>query len=203
MKNVNSASPTPELLWIEIPDLTFLIRRSQEGDRAAGAKLFNLAYPFLQKIAARVLRRASLERELAPEDLIHDAWLTRIRSRQAVINDRAHYIALLTMAMKGKLIDQVRQRNTLKRTSPAFPGNAGQPSPVSLGREDVLTLERELDRLEKIDPIPVKVVRLRYYGGCSWEETANALGITVKAARDECAFAERRLGVKLGRRSSL
>ena len=143
-----------------------------------------------------------MERQLAPQDLIHDAWLTRICSRRGAINDRGHYLALLTMAMKGELIDHARRRNTIKRTGPVFSWSAPPQNPAGVGPEDVLALERELVRLEKIDPKAAMVVRLRYYGGCSWEETANALGITVKVARGECAFAERRLGARLGKRSS-
>ena len=71
-------------------------------------------------------------------------------------------------------------------------------NPAGLGPEEILSLEREVERLEKLDPRAAMVVRLRYYGGCSWEETAGALGITVKMARGDWAFAARRLSERLG-----
>jgi RNA polymerase sigma factor (TIGR02999 family) len=192
-----SGSPTIPLAWVEIPDLTFLIRRSQKGDVAAGARLLDLAYPFLKQIASRLLRDGALEHQLAPQDLIHDAWLTRI-SRLGGINDRGHYLASVTLAMKGQLIDHARRAKSMKRTAPYAAGNATPMNPAGLGPEEILSLEREVERLEKLDPRAAMVVRLRYYGGCSWEETAGALGITVKMARGDWAFAARRLSERLG-----
>ncbi len=134
---------------MEIPDLTLLIRRSQAGDRAAGARLFDLAYPFLKRIAARLLRGDTLQRELAPQDLIHDTWLTRISSRNAArsaeINDLCHYLASMTTAVKSQLIDHARRRKSLKRTSPETAGPLPW-NPSGAGREESLALERELER---------------------------------------------------------
>lgn len=200
MSEFTTGIRTIPLPWVEIPDLTFLIRRSQGGDSAAGAKLFDLAYPFLERIASRLLRGGMLERNLAPRDLIHDAWLTRLSLKPRAINDRRHYLASLTLAMKGRLIDHARRAKSLKRTLPAGAGNsAAAPGPAP---EDILALERELERLEKLDRRAAMVVRLRYYGGCSWEETSAELGITVKMARGDWAFAARRLGKRLSPQSS-
>jgi RNA polymerase sigma factor (TIGR02999 family) len=194
---LTSISRSAPLAWAEIPDLTFLIRRSQRGDGAAVEKLLDLAYPVLRQIASRLLRGGALQHRLAPQDLIHDAWLTRI-SKQGAVKNRGHYLASLTLAMKGQLIDHARSAKAMKRTPPAPATKGTGINTASLGPEELLNLEREVERLEKVDPRAAMVVRLRYYGGCSWEETACALGITIKMARGDWAFAARRLGERLG-----
>jgi RNA polymerase sigma factor (TIGR02999 family) len=183
--------------WREIPDLTFLIRTSQSGDDEAAARLLDITYPFLKPIAARLIRGCSHRDGLEPQDLIHNAWLTRVRSRRADVTDRGHYLALLTMALRGELIDHIRRVKSLKRTSPSE-GALPQPD-AGLPREYVLALDREIHRLERIDQRAAGVIRLRYYGGCSWEETAHALGITIKVARGDWGFAVRWLGERLGK----
>lgn len=175
--------------WVEIPNLTFLIRRSQSGDPGAEDRFFQLAYPQLKAIASRLLSRFERDRSITPHDLVHDVYVDRLRSLRGGINDRGHYLAVVTEAMKNHLIDRARRAKARKRTAPSdgpgFPWRLAS----TLAYEEILALEREIKRIEVEDPRAAEVVRLRYYCGCSWDETAAAVGATVKMVRNDWEFA--------------
>jgi RNA polymerase sigma factor (TIGR02999 family) len=188
-----------ELTWSQLPDITLLIRKARAGNRKAEHRLFDLAYPFLSRIASGVLRRA-WNHPVGPLDVLHDVYLDRLRDRTTPINDRHHFLALAATAMKSDLKDRARRSTAKKRTPlekpfPAFPQNGAG----SLRFEERLALVRELERLEEFDLRAARVVQLRYYFGCSWEETAVALGATVKMVRTDWEFAAKWLGDRLGR----
>ena len=180
--------------WTELPEITVLIRRSQAGDRNAEGKLFTLAYSHLRDVAANLLRRTGLVQNACPHELVHDVYLGRLSGHKGVVNDRGHFLALATLAMKNELVDRARHNKAIKRTAPG-----ALPASVStLPHEDVMTLEEEVHALTKIDPRAAQVLRLRFYGGCSWEETAAAIGSSVKLVRNDWEFASRWLAHRLG-----
>lgn len=189
-----------ELSWSDLPNVTLLIRQSQAGDKQAEGQLFHLAYPYLQDIAARLLRRESERRSLSPLDLVHDVYLGRLQGWKGIIADRGHYLAFVTTAMRNELIDRARAARTQKRTAPqsgaAFPHRDASVLPY----EEIVALEREIERLQKLDWRAAQVVWLRYYGGCSWEETAAAVGATIKMVRTDWEFAATWLEQRLGKR---
>ena len=121
MSEFTSGSPTIPLAWVEIPDLTFLIRRSQKGDVAAGARLLDLAYPFLKQIASRLLRDGALERPTGAAGF-DSRCLADQDFELGGINDRGHYLASVTLAMKGQLIDHARRAKSMNARLPTRPG---------------------------------------------------------------------------------
>ena len=184
--------------WSDLPDVTLLIRQSQAGDKQAEGQLYRLAYPFLRDIAARLLRHESETRTLSPLDLVHDVYLGCLQGWKGAISDRGHYLALVTTAMRNELIDRARAARAQKRTIPADGTTFPYRNASALPYEEIVALEREIDRLEKLDWRAAQVIRLRYYGGCSWEETAAAIGATVKIARTDWEFAATWLEQRLG-----
>jgi RNA polymerase sigma factor (TIGR02999 family) len=188
-----------ETTWLDFPNLTLLIRQTQAGDRQAEAQLFHLVYPYLKKVASRLMRRTRTEHTLSEQDVVHDVYLGRLRGYRGAIADRGHYIAFVTTAMKNHLIDRARHSRTKKRTpvsAECFP----QLSPADLPYELILAVEREIGRIERMDWRVAQVVRLRYYAGCSWEETAAALGVSVKVVRNDWEFACEWLRKRLARK---
>ncbi len=178
-----------ELSWSDLPNVTLLIRKSQAGDEQAEGQLFHLAYPYLRDIAARLLRRESQRRTLSPLDLVHDVYLGRLRGCKGIIADRSHYLAFVTTAMRNELIDRARAARTQKRTIPATGGAFPHGNASGLAFEEIVALEREIERMQKFDWRAAQVVWLRYYGGCSWDETAAAVGATIKMVRTDWEFA--------------
>lgn len=185
--------------WGELPDITLLVRLSMRGDRNAADRLYQLAYPFLDRIAASLLRRERTPEEITSLDLIHDAYLDRMRVWHGPITERNHYLAIFTNAMKQQLVDRARRYGAQKRNPRQVAGFPLERA-SALSYEEVIALERELEKLGKDDLQAAQVVRLRYYGGCSWEETAAALGTTVKIARTDWEFASKWLRERLGQR---
>jgi RNA polymerase sigma factor (TIGR02999 family) len=187
-----------ELSWSNLPDVTLLIRQSQAGDKHAEGQLFHLAYPYLKDIAARLLRREPETRALSPLDLVHDVYLGRLQGWKGIISDRGHYLAFVTTAMRNELIDRARAAHSQKRTVPSSGPTFPRRNASALPYEEIVALEREIDRLEKLDWRAAQVVRLRYYGGCSWDETAAAVGATIKMVRTDWEFAANWLEQRLG-----
>jgi RNA polymerase sigma factor (TIGR02999 family) len=187
-----------QLTWNEHPELTLLIRRVQAGDKNAEREFFRVGYQHLRSLAANYLNRESLSGHQTPEDLLHDVYLSRLRSWAGDIQNRHHYTALVCLALRKELCDQARRRKAWKRTPPPLAEGRGLKS--RLCREDVLDIEREIDRLTEVDPRAAQVVCLRYYGGCSLEETGRATGASIKEVRNDWDFAARWLSKRLGRR---
>jgi len=114
------------------------------------------------------------------------------------VADRNHYLAVVTKAMKNQLVDRARKANTQRRTPTPFPGVSAN----HLAVVDILAIERELAEIDRTDPRAAHVVRLRYYGGCSWEETARATGVSVKMVRNDWGGAVKWLRKRLAPHSS-
>jgi len=172
------------------------------GDRHAENELFRLVYPALSRIASRLLhRRRNKQPDLSSNDLVHEVYLKCMREWRGNISERNHYLAVFTTAMKNQLIDRARRARTKKRTAP---DGSGFPFKrvTALDYEEIVALERELKRLEAVDFRAAQVVSLRYFAGCSWEETAAALASTLKTARMDWEFASKWLGERLGHKSS-
>ena len=188
-----------QISWTELPDVTILIRRSQSGDPTAEERLYRLVYPHLKDLASRMIRRHGDEDMLSPLDLVHDVYVGRLKGWKGAVADRGHYIAFVTNAMRNELIDQARRAKAQKRSRPSelqFP----LTHPSELTYEVILALEQEIEGIERADWRAAHVVRLRYYAGCSWEETAAAVDATIKMVRNDWEFASEWLKKRLGRR---
>jgi len=186
-----------DLSWADFPDLTLLIRRFHSGDREAERQFFRVGYRYLQKLAAIQLNRESLKGDTSPQDLLHDLYVHRIRTWDRTVNDRRHYAALISMALKDELRDRARRRRAQKRTAPERAAGHAKPN---RSMEDTIAIGRELECLEKVDPRAAHVVRLRCYAGCSWVETASVAGAPVKQVRKDWEFAANWLAKRFGRK---
>ncbi len=176
--------------WNDFPDLTLLIRRTNSGDKEAENLLFRIGYSHLCRLASRLLglENPRTRAEITPGDLLHDVYLGRIRKWNGPVTDRRHFTAVIAEAMRDELINRARRTGTIKRTM-----KHGFPERIvsSLPAEDLVSLNSELEHLRTYDPAAAEIVRLRYYGGCSWEETAVAAHVSVKVARTEWECAKK------------
>ncbi len=191
-----------EFSWTTFPDLTLLIRRFHGGDKDAETQFFRVAYQHLKTLAGMQLQRESRRNETSAQDLLHDVYIGRIRSWTGSIRDRNHYAALVCLAVRQELCDQARRRGAKKRAQPASMSARQHGPAANIPVEEVLTVERKLEQLGRIDARAAQVVWLRYYGGCSWLETAAVVGASLKAVRNDWEFAEKWLRKQLGRRLS-
>jgi RNA polymerase sigma factor (TIGR02999 family) len=141
-----------------------------------------LVYDELRLLARRYLAHERPDHTFQPTDLVHEACARLGERADASFQDRAHFVATAARAMRSILVDHARakladkrgggaQRVTLRESvaGAAGDGDAGI---------DVLALDDALERLARFDPRKAQIVELRFFGGRSIAETAEALGIS-------------------------
>ena len=162
-------------------------QRDSTGDGAVPLEqLVALAYQELRGIAHRRLKGRNHGATLSTTGLVHEAYLKLADQGQSQWRDRSHFFAVASLAMRHVLVDCAKARGALKR--------GGAQRAITLDEAEVgvddqaialLQLDDALDHVAEIDPRLAKVVELRFFGGLSEQETATALGVTVRTvARD-------------------
>ena len=158
-------------------DITQLLRQWREGDGSARDRLVAVLYPELRALADRQLRGERSNHTLQPTALVNEAYLRLSGLERLEWQDRGHFVHMAARVMREVLVDHARRRQAAKR-------DGGQQvtltslelaAPEARGL-DALALDAALARLEQLDPDKARVVELRYFGGLSIEETAEATG---------------------------
>jgi RNA polymerase sigma-70 factor, ECF subfamily len=159
-------------------EVSALLRAWSEGDETALARLTPMVYEELHRLAHRQMRREHGEQTLQTTALVNEAYLRLVDARRIRWEDRAHFFAISAQIMRRILIDYAR-RNNLKRGAGFQHVSLEQTELPSLaGDPDLIALDEALDALEKFDCRKAKVVELRFFGGLSVEETAEALKVS-------------------------
>lgn len=167
------------------PPIDQLIRKADGGDSDAATALFAALYRELHNIAERQLRHGGGDVTLGTTSLLHEAYLN-ISERQGVrFNDRAHFLAYASRAMRGLMIDYVRRRRAQKRGG-EFKISAADTELVADVVEDVERLERlasALDALGEVDRELAQLVDLRFFCGFSLVEIAGIRGVSERTVQ--------------------
>jgi RNA polymerase sigma factor (TIGR02999 family) len=164
--------------------LTELLEAWREGDSGARDRAFSAVYEELRALARRQVRRHRPGETLRTTALVHETYLKLARGQAVAIQDRAHFFALASRAMRQVLVDAARGRRTGKRGGEA-PHAALEDEALRVDAvgEEVLALDRALARLAVLDERAASVVEWRYFGGLSEAEIAEALGVTERTVR--------------------
>ncbi len=162
------------------------------------ARLFELAYEELRRIASRQRRRVGEAGTLNTTALVHEVYLKLTPQAQEL--DRAHFLALTTRAMRQVLIDHARSRVCLKRGGEIVFTEANENHADASGdMADMLALDQCLTDLTELDQRAGQVVEWYVFGGLRIEEIAKLQGVTVRTAyrdwRRARAFLVQRLGL--------
>ena len=171
--------------------ITELLRAWRDGDQEALKKLTPRVYRELHRAAARCMRSERDDHTLQTTALINELYL-RITALQRIDwQSRAHFFAVCARQMRRILTDEARARQSHKR------GGGVQPVPLdfaplvsSKSHPEVLALDDALNALDKVDPRKCQIIELRFFGGFSVEETAQALDISVATVGREQRLAE-------------
>ena len=180
--------------------VTVILNRAQQGDPKAAGELLPLVYGELRNLAAAKISREQPGHTLQPTALVHEAWLRLAGDEgQAQFQNRAHFFGAAAEAMRRILIERARRRLAAKRGGGAAPLDVDEmeiPSPAP--DDDTLLLVNEaLEKFSAIDPRKAELVKLRYFVGMNFEETAAALGISVPTAKQWWAYARAWLTVEM------
>lgn len=155
-------------------------------------ELFPLVYDELKRVARRYLSRERAGHTLQPTALVHEAWM-RLQGHEASWQGRTHVVAAGAQAMRHLLVDHGRGRRRAKRGGGVASVtlhewlDAADQRPVSI--EDVLALDEALRKLAEVDARQARVVELRFFGGLSVPEVAEALGVSARTVEGEWTHA--------------
>ena len=165
-------------------EVTQLLFKWKNGEPDAFEQLVPLVYPHLREVASAYIRREQSPGVMQATALVHELYLRLINQKKADWADRQHFYTFSAKIMRMILTDQARSTDAKKRGGGAehLPLNEQMPW-VEIGSEDLLELNRALDELNVVDAEKVKLVELRFFLGCTAEETAAILN-TSKATVD-------------------
>ncbi|HET9179190.1 MAG TPA: sigma-70 family RNA polymerase sigma factor [Terriglobia bacterium] len=172
-------------------EVTLLLRAWGDGSKEALDRLAPLVYRELHQIAGRLMARERPNHTLQATALVNEAYVRLVDARQASWQDRAHFFAICARAMRQILVDHARSRGSAKRGGDQVvieleEGLAATASPEA----KLLELDEALKRLEALDPRKGRVVEMRYFGGLSVEETAEALKVSAETVRRDWKLAQ-------------
>lgn len=165
-------------------DVTALLQAHRGGETGAFDRLVPLVYEDLRRVARTQLRRLRVGETLDTTGLVHEAYLRLVDPARATWQDRGHFLAVSAVAMRQILIDHARERSRLKRGG----GDARVTfdeglAAVTADAERLLDVDRALDVLAQAEPRLARIVECRYFGGLSEQETADALGLSLRTAQ--------------------
>jgi RNA polymerase sigma factor (TIGR02999 family) len=148
-------------------------------------------YRDLHQRARNYLRHERPDHTLQPTALIHEAYLRLVNESPPQWNGRGHFFAVASRVMRQILVDPARRHAAGKRGSGA--GNISLDDamiPAQSENADLLALDEALGKLAELDQRKSRIVEMRYFGGCTVEETAEVLGIAGITVMREMRLAE-------------
>lgn len=137
-------------------------------------------YDELRRLAARRMASESAGHSLSPTALVHEAW-ARLAAGSVVWNDRNHFLRLAAVCMRRILVDHARRRGAAKRGG-GTPGETLDDVAQPERSEELLALDEALGDMALERPDHARLVELRFFGGLSSDEAAQALGVSASTA---------------------
>ena len=180
-------------------DVTRLLGDAAAGDANALNKLYAEVYAELRAIAAKKMAAERSGHTLQPTALVNEAYLRMGVSKNIKFENRSHFFGVAAEVMRRILIESARRRLAAKRGAgaEAIPLDELElPSPAS-SDDQLLAMDDALRKFAALDARKAELVKLRYFVGMSFEETAAALGIAVPTAKQWWAFARAWLAVEM------
>lgn len=170
-------------------EITLLLTRWNDGEPAAFEELMPLVYPHLREVAAAYVRRERNPDLIQGTALVHELYLRLLNQKKAAWDDRRHFYTFAAKVMRMILIDHARENQAQSR------GGGLERIPLSddlswidIDSPELLDLNRALDELAALDPHKVQLVELRYFLGCTAEETASLMGQSKATVDRELKF---------------
>lgn len=171
-------------------EVTQILERARQGDPTAAAELLPLVYQELRKAAAYQMAGQPAGHTLQPTALVHEAWVRVTGNKDARFAGRTHFFAAAAEAMRHILIDSARRKRALRHG-----GNLARVDietveiAAQADDDELLAVHEVLDKLAAEEPQKAELAKLRYFIGMTFEEAAEALGISVATAKRHWAYA--------------
>jgi RNA polymerase sigma-70 factor, ECF subfamily len=172
-------------------EVTQLLARLRQGDRAAEEKLVPLIYGELRRLAGNHFRGERPGHTLQPTALVHEAYLRLSNLKEIDWQSSGHFFAIAAQMMRRILIDHARSQGSKKRGGG---WHAVELETVSIGSAEpldhLLALDEALERLSRLDHRQARVVELKFFGGLTEEQAAIALGISTRTVKRDWRLAK-------------
>lgn len=174
-------------------DFTQLIRRIDGGDTQAAEQILPLVYGELRQLAASRMARESVAHTLQPTALVHEAWLRLGGDQQQNWKNRAHFFAAAAEAMRRILIDNARRRAAIRHGGGLEKVSASADGFDVVAEEaddrQLLLLNEALENLAVQNPRQAELLKQWYFVGLTMAEAAETMGISLRTAEREWAYA--------------
>lgn len=164
--------------------VTSLLARARDGDEEALDRLLPLVYDVLRRVSRLERGRAGNPATICTTELIHEAYLKLAPGTRVEWRDRNHFYRVAARAMRQVLVDRARARAARGRKQEQLRLTLkGAVSNFGSRWDDLLSLDRAMDRLGRANGRLHDVVELRFFGGLSEEEVADVLGVSSRTVR--------------------
>jgi len=171
-------------------DVTQVLGAMQQGDPHAAEELLPLVYQELRRLAAARMASELPGQTLQPTALVHEAWLRLVAAEQQTWQNRAHFFSAAAEAMRRILIESARRKRALRHGGGLQRLDIQDVDVAASMRDDeLLALDEALAKLAAGEPEKAALVKMRYFAGLSFEETAEVLGVSVPTAKRWWAYA--------------
>lgn len=171
--------------------ITQILQAVDRGDPKAAEELLPLVYEELRKLATVRMANESAGHTLQPTALVHEAWLRLVgNDAQVTFANRAHFFSAAAEAMRRILIERARRKSAGKRGGDWQRIDLDKVDIAADADDDTLLLVNEaLEKLAREDANAAQIATLRFFGGLTLEEAAQAMGVTERTANRYWAFA--------------
>jgi RNA polymerase sigma factor (TIGR02999 family) len=176
-------------LQLEQGEITLLLGKWRDGDPSAFAELLPLVYPHLRVVAGAYLRRERNPDTMQATALVHELYLRLLNQKKVMADDHRHFYAFAAKVMRMILIDHARECQTQIRGGDLVRIPLSDDlSWVNIDSPELLDLNRALDALAAIDAYKAQLVELRYFLGCTAEETAELMQVSKATVNRDLRF---------------
>jgi RNA polymerase sigma factor (TIGR02999 family) len=172
-------------------NVTELLLQIEAGNRTVVDELMPLLYSELRGLAQRQLRAERRNHTLSPTALVHEAYLKLVDQEKVQWQNRAHFLAIASQAMRRILINYANARRAQKRGGGQALVTFDEAAVISEAKPELLVeLDDALKRLESLDERQAKIVEFSFFGGLTHREIATVLGVSVPTVRRDWRFAK-------------
>jgi RNA polymerase sigma factor (TIGR02999 family) len=183
-----------------VSDVTQILSAIEQGNPEAAEQLLPLVYDELRKLATQKMAQEKPGQTLQATALVHEAYIRLVDTEKAQRWDsRGHFFAAAAEAMRRILVERARRKGRLKRGAELARHDLDEvdiEAPVQ--SEEILDVDEALAKLESANDTAARLVKLRYFGGLTIREAAEALGISSRKANQVWAYARAWLLAEMG-----
>lgn len=178
--------------------ITRLLHEWRSGNKDAAGRLIELVYRELHRMASREMRRERSEHTLQTTALVHEVYLRLCGAEPVQWKDRTHFFAVAAQQLRRVLVDHARRVRSKKRGGGDIIATLFDSDGAAWHFDErLLAVDEALSKLEELDPRAAKVIELRFFGGLTEAEVADALDISLTTLKRDWDFGRSWLATQL------